>query len=51
LEKINAMDTAYKAADTKVKEDLIGASTDAIDASTIHGAKNYADSLLLWHEA
>ena len=48
---ISAMDAAYKAADTKLKSDVIGASTDAATADTIYGAKKYAASLLEWHEA
>ena len=30
---------------------VVGATSDAITAETVHGAKNYADSLLAWHEA
>lgn len=51
LGKINAMDAAYKAADTALETKLTGTTADAVDAVTLHGVKNYADSLLLWHEA
>ena len=48
---ITAMDAAYKAADTKVKNDLVGTAADVATADTINGAKKYAASLLEWHDA
>lgn len=51
LGKINAMDAAYKAADSALETKLTGTSADTTDKVTLHGVRNYADSLLLWHEA
>ena len=51
LGKINAMDAAYKKADQDLKSELTGAASDAVTSVTLHGVRNYADSLLLWHEA
>ena len=51
LGKINAMDAAYKAADTALETKLTGTAADEASAVTLHGVRKYADSLLLWHEA
>lgn len=51
LEQINAIDTAYKAADTALETKLVGTASDATDANTINGVRNYVDYSLEWHEA